>query len=279
MASIKPPINENSPLCKCGCGQPVNWRPGKGWATYIKGHGNRNKILSEKVKQNIQERGPREGPTPLCKCGCGQPVNWRDGEGWCSYIIGHSEKNKEKTEKHKKKISEGIRKAYKGRRNRDLEETPGGGIYTTWEYKEARKKLVEGKPCYICDSTENVHAHHRIPGDDSSLVPVCVHCHPTEHAMPGAKGQNPSDGEKAPFCACGCGQRVKWKRVRGWAKYCKGHGTAKVPTGTRLEEPPLCACGCGEPVKFRHGKGWNKYKRGHGQRVEGHYTQKRKQKK
>lgn len=234
MATIKQPENEKAPECKCGCGEPVNWMPGKGWARYIKGHGSR-----------------------------GRPGN----------NLG-----KKFSEEHRRKMSEASKRRYEGIRNRDLEEKPGPGVYATWEYREARKKLVEGKPCMVCGSTENIHAHHRIPGDDSSLVPLCVHCHPTAHAEEGAKGQKPPEGEVVPFCACGCGKRVKWKRYRGWAKFCKGHGNAKVPAGTRLEEPPLCGCGCGEAVKFTFGKGWNKYKRGHGQRVEGHYSQKRKKK-
>ena len=275
MATVKQPKNERAPLCLCGCGTLVNWRPGKGWAKYIKGHHHRGKIYSEKVKANITLHGGDINNPPLCKCGCGEPVRWKDGYGWFDYKLGHATR-KPKTEEHKKKISEAHKKHNRGKRRRDNELVPGPGVYATWEYREARKRLVDGKSCSICGSTENIHAHHEIPGNDESLVPLCARCHPTAHAGPDAKGANPPKRERAPLCACGCGKPVNWKRVRGWAKYRKGHGFAKVPAGTRLGEPPLCSCGCGEPVKFRYGKGWNKYKRGHSQRVEGHYTQKNK---
>lgn len=232
MATKKQPEDQTPPTCACGCGELVNWRPGKGWATYCKGHFNRGKPGTRLGKTNSPE--------------------------------------------HRQRMSEGLRKRWAGKRRRDLEETPGPAVYASYEFREARKKLVDGKPCIRCGATENIHAHHQIPGDDSSLIPVCKTCHPTEHATPGAKGQKPPPGEQPPLCACGCGQPVKWKRVRGWATYRKGHGNAKVPAISKLEDPPLCACGCGEPVKFTNGKGWNTYKRGHGQRVYGHYSTRKK---
>jgi hypothetical protein len=113
---------------------------------------------------------------------------------------------------------------------------------------------------------DRVQGHHRIPGDHNSLVPVCPSCHRWFHdnaheyePIP----RHPPEGQEPPRCACGCGLSVSWKRARGWAKYRKGHGTAKVPAGSRSQEAPKCACGCGQPTKFRHGKGWNEYKRGH----------------
>ena len=83
----------------------------------------------------------------------------------------------------------------------------------------------------------------------------------------------PPEGSIAPLCACGCGKPVKWKRIRGWAKFSKGHGNAKVSPKIRSQEAPLCKCGCGERTKYRNGKGWNEYKRGHDQRVLGAYNQ------
>lgn len=61
--------------------------------------------------------------------------------------------------------------------------------------------------------------------------------------------------------------------MRGWAKFKKGHGNAKVPAVGLLEAAPVCGCGCGEPVKFRNGKGWNRFKRGHDQRLFGSYRE------
>lgn len=90
---------------------------------------------------------------------------------------------------HREKIRVAAVQRYEGVRRRDLEETPGVGVYATHEYREARQRLVEGKPCINCGSLENVHAHHVVPGDDETLVPLCLRCHPQIHAAPGAKGQ------------------------------------------------------------------------------------------
>lgn len=149
-----------------------------------------------------------------------------------------------------------------GKRARD-EKNEGHAVYQTWEYREARKRLVEGKPCRQCGALDRVHAHHEREGDDSSLVPLCIVCHPIHHgALRGAKPRRAPEHAEAPLCACGCGRPVAWKRVRGWAKYRKGHSGAKV--GAERHGPaPLCKCGCGEAVMMRHGRGWNAYKRGH----------------
>ncbi len=224
---------------------------------------------------------PNENP-PLCTCGCAAPVTWQPGRGWSRYIRGHHLRGKPGTrlgavtsEETKRKMSEAQRRRVKGKRRRDREPF-GPGVYATHEYRETRRRLIEGRPCGKCGSSENIHAHHEILGDDESLVPLCRSCHGKEHhGHPAAKGKLPPFDEKPPLCKCGCGTPVYWKRVRGWGTFIRGHGGAKVPAGTRKKEPPLCGCGCSESVKFRYGKGWNKYKRGHGQRVEGHYSTKR----
>ena len=248
-----------APLCACGCGRPVNWGPGKGWSRYLKGHARR--------------KHRKEGPAPPCKCGCGQSVGWRKGQGWNQYVKGHSRKGRTTLPDTRQKQSEAGKRRYAGKRRRDRDPT-GPGVYATWEYRQAREAL-RGKPCSSCGTRENVHAHHRVPGDDSSLVPLCHRCHPKAHAGPGSKGKEPPPGQQAPLCGCGCGLPVSWKRVRGWARYRKGHGTAKVPGPERLREPKLCKCGCGEATQYRYGHGYADYKRGHRQRVEGHYSQRR----
>ena len=152
-------------------------------------------------------------------------------------------------------------------------------IYGTYAYKDARRRIIKNRPCLHCGATKRIHAHHTIPGDNESLVPLCAACHKREHCrldgiiLENVKGRTPPPGEQPPLCQCGCGTPVNWKRVRGWGTHIRGHGNAVVPAGTQKQEAPLCACGCKEPVKFRHGKGWNEYKRGHGQRIIGHYSQ------
>ncbi len=230
MATVKPPEGAEPPLCACGCGEAVNWQPGKGWSTYRHGHTQRGRP------------GSRLGAV------LSEETRWR--------------------------MSEAAKRRYAGKRRRDLEDTPGAGVYSTAEYREARAHLVSGKSCDYCGAAHNTQAHHRVPGDDATLIPLCAKCHRAAHAAPGAAGQHPPKQERAPLCACGCGKPVSWKRVRGWARYRKGHGNAKVPAGSSQQAPLLCACGCGEAVAFRHGVGWNEYKRGHRQRIEGGYRQK-----
>ncbi len=151
-------------------------------------------------------------------------------------------------------------------------------IYQSREYLLAKKELADGRPCKLCGSTEDICAHHVIPNDNSSLIPLCRKCHAAVHgrvlARPDVRGKYPPVGESPPPCACGCKLRTSWKRYRGWAMYRHGHANAKVPAGTRTQDAPACKCGCGESVAFRHGKGWNEYKTGHRQRVEGHYRDK-----
>lgn len=225
------------------------------------------------------ENPPPNVEPPLCGCGCREPVKWKPGVGWYKFAgRGHalrgqpgSRKGMKASVETRQRMSESATKRWAGVRRRDQEDAPGLGVYSTKSYKDARKALA-GQPCAVCGSSENVHAHHEIPGNDATLVPLCAKHHVHTH-HPRANGAQPPPGAVPPLCACGCGQPVKWKRVRGWGVFLRGHGNAKVPAGSSSGKPPLCACGCKQPVTFRHGKGWNKYKRGHGQRVEGHYSQ------
>ncbi len=82
-----------------------------------------------------------------------------------------------------------------------------------------------------------------------------------------------------PFCACGCGEKVKWgKKHKRWNKYMCGHAT-KGKDKYKIErekESPLCKCGCGEQVKWNNYIGkWAKFIQGHNGRV---FTQKTKDK-
>lgn len=260
-----PPIPPNPgpsspPLCGCGCGQPVRFNYRGQPRRFIKGHhwaAQRKVVLGE--------------TPPLCACGCGEPVK-RENLAWHTYANGHQWRGRKRTEEDKQNKSRAIRAAWKGRRRRDWEEKPGKGVYSSWEFREAKAALMASNPaCQKCGGRDRVQAHHEKPGDDSSLVPLCFRCHPEEHGAPGHAGKR-VQGE-APLCACGCGLPTAWKRVRGWAKYRKGHwGAQKLPAGSCKAPALLCGCGCGEAVTFRFGKGWSKYKRGHGQRIEGPYN-------
>jgi hypothetical protein len=42
-------------------------------------------------------------------------------------------------------------------------------------------KVNANYTCSRCGSTENVQAHHQVPGDDSTLVVLCGECHSLEH--------------------------------------------------------------------------------------------------
>ena len=283
------PFVEIPPLCKCGCGLPCTWKRYRGWSVWLKGHHRRQqpseregKTPEELIELANRRLYPPEGSIPpLCACGCGNPVNWRKGYGWAKWVWKHQLLGKpglrsgvKATDSTKERMSVALRAHYAGIRRRDIDPT-GPGVYATLEYKQARVDLVEGKPCSKCGSLEKVHAHHEIPGDDNTLIPLCIRCHASQHySTPYTKRNQPPVGEIPPLCACGCGRPVKWKRVRGWATYCKGHGTTKVPAISRIQEAPTCQCGCGEKVAYRHGIGWNPYKRGHRQRVTGGYRTK-----
>jgi hypothetical protein len=106
-----------------------------------------------------------------------------------------------------------------------------------------------------------------IPGDNSSLIPLCKKCHGKfHHWRPGCVGIHPPEGEVAPLCACGCGKPVNWNKGHGWGTWLLGHRRDPTKPGPRPpegEEPPLCACGCGNEVKWGYCRGWSEYLHGH----------------
>jgi hypothetical protein len=68
----KPLMLQPVPLCKCGCGQEVNYNNDKHkWSTYIKNHD--KKVIH-----------------PLCICGCGERVERRKKGRWENFKLGHS---------------------------------------------------------------------------------------------------------------------------------------------------------------------------------------------
>ena len=48
-------LKKNRPLCKCGCGNPVNWqKKHHKWGTYLRGHNSR--IWTEEMKEVASKR-------------------------------------------------------------------------------------------------------------------------------------------------------------------------------------------------------------------------------
>lgn len=217
---------------------------------------------------------PQDESPPQCVCGCGESVTWLSGHGWARWVKGHHRRGqtsfsgKKHTLETRARMSEAAKRRYKGIRKRDTEPIPGSGVYSSWEYKEARRDLLDPNPvCARCGVSEDVHTHHRESGDDSTLIPLCRKCHPAVHGKLG-RSRLPPEGQEPPECACGCGQKVGWCAGRGWSRYRPGHTNLKVEASERYRKPPLCACGCGQPTTYKAGIGWNEYKRGHRHRVE-----------
>ncbi len=75
---------KGSPLCKCGCGEPVKWNKSKKrWNIFLSNHQARNKNYHENYRKQFET-------PPLCKCKCGEPVKWNNGyKDWNEYITLH----------------------------------------------------------------------------------------------------------------------------------------------------------------------------------------------
>lgn len=99
---------KSSSLCACNCGKYAS--PGK---KYIQGHGCRGRKLDyEMIAKQVYGR---RGHWPLCRlryceCGCGKVLKTINLK--VRFVSGHNGKGKKRTEKQKKHISEGIKKAY-----------------------------------------------------------------------------------------------------------------------------------------------------------------------
>lgn len=319
--SQQPPAGQSAPTCACLCGRPVNWQPHlKRWARFCKGHARSRRHTTDQKPcecgcgamtqwnshdacwarflpghyQGVVPRRSKEVPI-LCACGCGNPVRWQDGKGWAIFVQGHQRRGVSVSAETKERMS----LAHKERQLRLRPWIDGQPIavqnpYVSREYRQARKRLVAGKPCLRCGTLRDICAHHMREGDHESLVPLCRACHTKVHASGGhvehlprelhpeqpllgvpdsPLGYAPPAGEEAPYCRCGCGQRVAWKRARGWAKCVHGHATAKVaPAGTSRGTPLKCKCGCGADTLWKDGRGWAEYRRAHRQRVEGAFN-------
>lgn len=50
------PPKEEAPLCACGCGESVTWNKWvKKWTTYINGHGNKGRKISDEWRENLRK--------------------------------------------------------------------------------------------------------------------------------------------------------------------------------------------------------------------------------
>lgn len=78
------------------------------------------------------------------------------------------------------------------------------------------------------------------------------------------KPTRPPKGEIAPYCPCGCGQKVGWRFGR-WNTYVTGHnnGVVNGAPADRPPKPPLCQCGCGDFVGANARGKWLMYIEGH----------------
>jgi len=95
--------SNEAPLCKCGCGRYVtrNQHYPYDWNKYITGHNWKGKHHTAKSLRKIGKANlgrkrsakwkPLKSKTPLCKCGCGNPVTRSklSPYGWNKYINGH----------------------------------------------------------------------------------------------------------------------------------------------------------------------------------------------
>lgn len=84
-------------LCECGCGEVV--LPGRRFRV---GHWSRTKANKE-MRQGMRKHVPRENPSGLCMCGCGQPAplatETKTSRGRVAgqpmqYILGHHSRGK-----------------------------------------------------------------------------------------------------------------------------------------------------------------------------------------
>jgi hypothetical protein len=155
-----PPEGETAPLCKCGCGQPVEWlRQKDRWARYIKGH------YTQKGEQNQRWNG-----------------------GFVKLICEQCSKEYE-VEPHKVKRSRycspdcmGIAKRsphYEGRER-----------WIKWNAVRARIRKRDNWTCQKCGFygkgiKRAIHVHHKdenpTNNKDDNLICLCARCHLKAH--------------------------------------------------------------------------------------------------
>jgi hypothetical protein len=67
--------------------------------------------------------------------------------------------------------------------------------------------------------------------------------------------------DEAPFCECGCGERVRTRKRGAWARYRRGHNMRALHVDPG--PAPYCECGCGERVRSHVSGVWSRWRPGH----------------
>ncbi|KKM76240.1 hypothetical protein LCGC14_1382180 [marine sediment metagenome] len=82
---------------------------------------------------------------------------------------------------------------------------------------KAKLKADANYKCSQCGSADSIHAHHRIPHDDNTMVVLCAECHSREHPNMGVgtfvreylPSVSPWLSIRCPRCSFGIRSKVK----------------------------------------------------------------------
>ena len=188
MPSPKP--NQPAPLCKCGCGQQVEWIPSRNrWGRFIHGHNQRGRPSPNRKNY---------GSAPLCTCGCGKRITSKRHGKWCVYLHGHqfrgqshTQESRDKMRESKLTIADEIAERVTGSGNPMWRNGHAGTYHAEqraagwnwWHARKMRQKLIaeRGHQCERCERTETKLELHHIDHDLSNNQPdnfqlVCRSC-------------------------------------------------------------------------------------------------------
>jgi len=196
------PPGEEAPLCACGCGQRVSFNYNHvRWNKVVRGHFTPSikqrisKTMHKKLSNGEIRPGPakenyaprknkygkilslanqrrsnwRPGESPLCHCGCAQPVNFNYDKGhWNKFISGH---------------------------NLELYRSANSKCFypDEWTPKlRARIRERDKHTCRFCGiediDTRFLHVHHidedKFNCSEDNLITICNSCHTLYHIYP-----------------------------------------------------------------------------------------------